>query len=140
MSVVIRVENLGKKYRIQRQQRERYTALRDVIAYRAKSLFRCQSLAPNTQPPSAEDFWALKDVSCDNNWVEVLLCNGTDKPTLIRERSRSTNWSICFVSLKSHIASLFEVGTRIRLELTGCVKIILHGINIGDFSTSSIRL
>ncbi len=38
--VVIRAENLGKKYRIQHQQRERYTALSDVIAQRAKSLFR----------------------------------------------------------------------------------------------------
>jgi lipopolysaccharide transport system ATP-binding protein len=35
---VIQVENLGKKYIIGHQQQERYTALRDVIANKAKSL------------------------------------------------------------------------------------------------------
>jgi lipopolysaccharide transport system ATP-binding protein len=32
MSTVITVENLGKKYTLHHQQREQYTALRDVIA------------------------------------------------------------------------------------------------------------
>ena len=41
--IVISVENLSKKYRIRHQQRERYTALRDVIANRFKSLFRLTS-------------------------------------------------------------------------------------------------
>jgi hypothetical protein len=40
--VVIRVENLGKKYRI-RHERERYTALRDVLTERVKRLFRRDS-------------------------------------------------------------------------------------------------
>jgi len=31
MSTVISVENLGKKYTLRHQQREPYTALRDVI-------------------------------------------------------------------------------------------------------------
>ena len=39
---IITVENLGKKYRI-RHERERYTALRDVIADKAKNLFRRNS-------------------------------------------------------------------------------------------------
>jgi lipopolysaccharide transport system ATP-binding protein len=34
---VIRVENLGKKYIIGHQQKEKYTALRDVIANKVKS-------------------------------------------------------------------------------------------------------
>jgi hypothetical protein len=38
MSTVISVENLGKKYILQHQQRESYTALRDVIANSVKSL------------------------------------------------------------------------------------------------------
>ena len=32
MSTIITVENLGKKYTLHHQQREQYTALRDVIA------------------------------------------------------------------------------------------------------------
>ena len=35
---VIRVENLGKKYIIGHQSKERYTALRDVIVNQVKSL------------------------------------------------------------------------------------------------------
>jgi hypothetical protein len=35
---IIKVENLCKRYRI-RHERERYTALRDVIAEKAKNLF-----------------------------------------------------------------------------------------------------
>jgi hypothetical protein len=36
--VVIRVENLGKKYRIRHNaERQRYTALRDVIAHKLKA-------------------------------------------------------------------------------------------------------
>ena len=38
--VVIKVENLGKKYRIRHEQRERYTALRDVLANKAKAPLR----------------------------------------------------------------------------------------------------
>lgn len=37
--IVIKVENLGKKYIINHQQQERYTALRDVIIHRTKTLF-----------------------------------------------------------------------------------------------------
>jgi len=38
--VIISVENLGKKYRISHQgEKQRYTALRDVIAQKAKSFF-----------------------------------------------------------------------------------------------------
>jgi lipopolysaccharide transport system ATP-binding protein len=35
---VIRVENLGKKYVIGHQKQERYAALRDVLAEKARSL------------------------------------------------------------------------------------------------------
>ena len=41
MSTVITVENLGKKYTLHHQQREQYTALRDVIADGFKGVGRC---------------------------------------------------------------------------------------------------
>ena len=37
---IIKVEGIGKKYRIQHIQAERYTALRDVIADRFRRVFR----------------------------------------------------------------------------------------------------
>lgn len=63
--MVIRVENLSKKYIIGRQKREGYTALRDVMADRAKSFGRqvLKPFAKKIPDPAAEEFWALKDVS-----------------------------------------------------------------------------
>jgi hypothetical protein len=39
LSAIIKVENLGKSYIIDHEQRESYTALRDVIAKNAKKIF-----------------------------------------------------------------------------------------------------
>jgi hypothetical protein len=39
LSPIIKVENLGKSYIIDHEQRESYTALRDVIAKNAKKIF-----------------------------------------------------------------------------------------------------
>ena len=64
MAVAIAVESLSKKYIIGHQPRERYTALRDVLANGAKRL--AGKLAhPFAQPEddaTHETFWALKDV------------------------------------------------------------------------------
>ena len=49
--VVIRVEGLGKKYSLHHEQRERYTALRDVVARQAKAAGRLL-LNPLTEPSS----------------------------------------------------------------------------------------
>jgi lipopolysaccharide transport system ATP-binding protein len=60
---VIRVENLGKRYIIGHQQQERYTALRDVLANKAKGLTRLLNPNAKVDHPNLEEFWALKDVS-----------------------------------------------------------------------------
>jgi hypothetical protein len=50
--VVIRVEHLGKRYRLQhQQQRQRYTALRDVLADKTKSVGK--RLWSVLRPPTA---------------------------------------------------------------------------------------
>jgi len=52
---VITVEHLGKRYRIQHQaQRQRYTALRDVLADRTKSVAR--RLWSVLRPPSSDSY------------------------------------------------------------------------------------
>ena len=38
-NIVIKAENLGKSYIIGHEKRERYTALRDVIARKTKQIF-----------------------------------------------------------------------------------------------------
>ena len=101
--VIISVEGLGKKYRISHQgERQRYVALRDVIAEKAKQLFSrgqkteergqrsairdqtsdlrppisgsapTSDLRPPTSGKSSEDFWALKDVSFEVKQGDVV--------------------------------------------------------------------
>ncbi len=63
---IIRVERLGKRYCLGAgRSNERYTALRDVVADKAKSLFRRTNNSPfnNGSPAETRDFWALKNVS-----------------------------------------------------------------------------
>ncbi len=60
---VIRVENLGKKYVIGHQKQERYTALRDVLAEKARAMGQIFSRNGQQEDPTHEEFWALKDVS-----------------------------------------------------------------------------
>ena len=71
---IITVENLGKKYRLGAQSGERYAALRDVIADKAKNLFRRNGDPSSAlrSPPSDPDFWAPKDINFEVRQGEVL--------------------------------------------------------------------
>ncbi|WP_017314694.1 ABC transporter ATP-binding protein [Mastigocladopsis repens] len=135
---VIRVENLGKKYIIGHQQQESYTALRDVIANRAKSLLT--SLNPLTQnlkkesSNSREEFWALKDVSFEikqGDRVGIIGRNGAGKSTLLKILSRITEPTTGSIRIKGRVASLLEVGTGFHPELTGRENIYLNGAILG---------
>lgn len=130
---IIQVENLGKCYRIQHLQRERYTALRDVIASKVRVLFAKAGTSTN-QPQAEEDFWAVNDISFDvkaGETVGIIGRNGAGKSTLLKLLSRITAPTRGRITLRGRVASLLEVGTGFHPELTGRENIFLNGAILG---------
>ncbi len=135
MSAVIAVEGLSKKYLIGHQPRERYTALRDVLAEGArKAAGRLLHPRRRHARPEIEEFWALQDVSFDvrqGERVGIIGRNGAGKSTLLKVLSRITEPTAGRVKIRGRVASLLEVGTGFHPELTGRENIFLNGAILG---------
>jgi lipopolysaccharide transport system ATP-binding protein len=134
---VIRVENIGKQYRLG-VRRARPTTLRDavagVIAAPLRNLRHLHGLGAADGQERVDAIWALRDVSFEVRQGEVLGIvgsNGAGKSTLLKVLSRITSPTTGRAWVQGRIGSLLEVGTGFHPELSGRDNIYLNGAILG---------
>jgi len=136
---IITVENLGKQYRIRHQtERQRYVALRDVIAARfGGRLFSGRSQPSTLNPQPSTSFGGLLGAArcllrgpARRDRRHHQAPRGGQKHRL-KTLSRITEPKEGRAGIKGRVAGLLELGTGFHPELTRCQKCFLNGAILG---------
>jgi lipopolysaccharide transport system ATP-binding protein len=155
MSIVIKIENVSKQYRLGSIGTN--TLKGDIQSWwyklqglpdptlkiglennlRTKAEVKVKGLSTSTL--TSKDFiWALKNINLEVKQGEVLGIigkNGAGKSTLLKLLSRVTAPTNGEIKIKGRIASLLEVGTGFHPDLTGRENIFLNGAILGMTKT-----
>jgi lipopolysaccharide transport system ATP-binding protein len=138
--IVIRGENLGKRYDI--GERERYLALRDLLARALRAPARMFSGAGQQTNHQRKHIWALRNASFEVREGEVVGLigrNGAGKTTLLKILARVTRPTEGHAEIRGRMGSLLEVGTGFHPELTGRENAFLSGAILGMSKKDIVR-
>lgn len=130
--MAIEIEGLGKRYRV--GERERYVALRDVLARSLTAPLRIFRRGGNGNGHAPAHIWALRDVSFQvqpGETIGVIGRNGAGKSTLLKLLARITEPTEGRARIRGRVGSLLEVGTGFHPELTGRENVYLSGAILG---------
>jgi lipopolysaccharide transport system ATP-binding protein len=132
--VVVRAEDLGKRYTIGRNlARERSATLRQTVDRAAARLRRAAQLG-RRDVDTATEFWALRHLDIEVRRGEVLGiigANGSGKSTFLKILARITKPTEGRAAIRGRVASLLEVGVGFHPDLTGRENIFLYGAVLG---------
>ena len=138
MGAVIKVENLGKLYRLGGIGTG--TISHDLNRWWAKMrgkedpFLKLGQSNDRSKKGSSDFVWALKDINFEvqqGDLLGVIGKNGAGKSTLLKILSRTTTPTVGTYKAKGRIASLLEVGTGFHPELSGRENIFLNGAILG---------
>ncbi len=131
-NIAIQARNLSKLYRIGVQKKPARTALGRISRIIASPFDWLTSQIRGIT--EEETLWAIKDVSFEVKWGEVvgiIGSNGAGKSTLLKILSRITEPTSGEADIYGRLAALLEVGTGMHPELTGRENIYLNGCILG---------
>jgi lipopolysaccharide transport system ATP-binding protein len=136
MDVAVRVEGLGKRYRVGRATQHETLAglLLDVASAPVRNARRLRGLTHFDDDDTPDTFWALRNVGFELTEGEVLGVvgrNGAGKSTLLKILSRTVEPTEGRAELWGRSASLLEVGTGFHRDLTGRENVFLNGSILG---------